>query len=672
MRPADGLSRAPTLSSRCVGQREIMNEGLCYVYEDGTYCRAIINGEPVNPSWGITKAGKPRKRLAQACLTCREKKINGIYQASVTNASGETSPSSSAPLFKNSPLEALSHTNASDRIRAPGELHEYSRKIENWNAGNPFISRKLRRGPLGNSRDMSVHSVESDWSGSGNDQPIEEFRGGSSQDQLVLQWEQDPYESDPRLTTHLLNLYFLHIGRTTYSMFPCRPFTTWVECNREKNQDHLMVLYAVLAMGSLFSNDPGQRMVGKRFAAVASYAAEKRFGKFTLQLCQSRLLLALYFSAHGKSQEAWDFCGSGLRAIGALKLNTEEGVKALSDGAPNLDFGFDRWTFEECCRRTFWSGLLMDRYNGPFGGTLFVINTEDAHVRLPCPEDMFEASSPCNAPFLDEDLFGDPVTVRPQLGLMAYLCLISALWGDVLTFTVRTARRPSSRYERHYEEFYSLMYGKFDAWYAMLPPNLQYSPSTLELSISEGYASIFVSLHALYNAAIITLNRHVRVDELAPERIRQNVERSFRHASDFLSMMLSLSPANRQPGLQFAFTAPFPGYVLMLSVDVLTSAGLFSTLQQVIDAVCSSMSCLDELANFWASARAQHKTVSTRLTQLTDMALQEQQGARNDSRGQVWRIDDSLETAFDNDDAVYRVESRTLFDVVIHLADCSS
>lgn len=60
---------------RCIGQREVPGEGICYVYEDGTYCRAIIDGEPVNPSWGITKAGKPRKRLAQACLTCREKKI---------------------------------------------------------------------------------------------------------------------------------------------------------------------------------------------------------------------------------------------------------------------------------------------------------------------------------------------------------------------------------------------------------------------------------------------------------------------------------------------------------------------------------------------------------------------------------------------------------------------
>jgi hypothetical protein len=74
-RRAEGLSRAPVKASRCIGQREVLGEGLCYIYEDGTICRAIIDGEPVNPSWGITKAGKPRKRLAQACLTCREKKI---------------------------------------------------------------------------------------------------------------------------------------------------------------------------------------------------------------------------------------------------------------------------------------------------------------------------------------------------------------------------------------------------------------------------------------------------------------------------------------------------------------------------------------------------------------------------------------------------------------------
>jgi len=79
-------------SSVCVGQRQIPGRGLCYVYSDGAICPTLIDGEVVNPVWGTTKAGKARKRLAQACLlvlsqrwlllclltcfrSCREKKI---------------------------------------------------------------------------------------------------------------------------------------------------------------------------------------------------------------------------------------------------------------------------------------------------------------------------------------------------------------------------------------------------------------------------------------------------------------------------------------------------------------------------------------------------------------------------------------------------------------------
>lgn len=60
---------------RFVKQAEIPGEGLCYFYDDGTHCKTVIDGEVVNAHWGVTKAGKPRKRLAIACITCREKKI---------------------------------------------------------------------------------------------------------------------------------------------------------------------------------------------------------------------------------------------------------------------------------------------------------------------------------------------------------------------------------------------------------------------------------------------------------------------------------------------------------------------------------------------------------------------------------------------------------------------
>ena len=58
-----------------VGEENVPGEGPCYIYADGSRLRKIIDGEVVNAQWGVTKAGKPRKRLAIACLTCREKKI---------------------------------------------------------------------------------------------------------------------------------------------------------------------------------------------------------------------------------------------------------------------------------------------------------------------------------------------------------------------------------------------------------------------------------------------------------------------------------------------------------------------------------------------------------------------------------------------------------------------
>jgi len=60
---------------KVVGERIFPGEGPCYVYEDGSHVKKFIDGEVVNAQWGVTRAGKPRRRLAMACLTCREKKI---------------------------------------------------------------------------------------------------------------------------------------------------------------------------------------------------------------------------------------------------------------------------------------------------------------------------------------------------------------------------------------------------------------------------------------------------------------------------------------------------------------------------------------------------------------------------------------------------------------------
>ena len=76
--PEQSPSAAPNTvkpQPRVVAERDVPGEGPSWVYEDGSTCKKVIDGELVNAQWGVTKAGKPRKRLAIACTTCREKKI---------------------------------------------------------------------------------------------------------------------------------------------------------------------------------------------------------------------------------------------------------------------------------------------------------------------------------------------------------------------------------------------------------------------------------------------------------------------------------------------------------------------------------------------------------------------------------------------------------------------
>lgn len=617
--------------------------------------------------------------------------MNQPNPPSTHNGSNEASPSApAAAILRSYGSESLSPSVSSDKVNRIADLRENLRTADARHSGAALRFREhLPPPPIAGARDTSVHSYDSERSSSTNHQEHHESSAGLYQDHLALQWEQDPSDLDHATTLHILELYFLHAGRATYGMLPRKAFMSWAQSGRGKSQDDRMLLYSVLAMGSLFSHDADKRGLGKKFAAIATYAAEKRFGKFSLQLCQSRLLLSLYHFAQGKSQEAWDFCGGGLRAISALKLNTEEGVKEMADGTSELEYGFDRRTFEECCRRTFWSGFLMDvsvdvtrltttidliqqqRYNGFFGGTLFVVSIEDAFVRLPCVEATYESGTlcdtPCNTPFFDYELLNRFAPKTPTLGHMAYLCLISAIWGDVLTFTGRAARRSDTGYEQHYEPFYTKTYERLEGWRAMLPANLHYTPQNLERSIAEGNVGTFMSLHALYHATIIRLNRQIRVSAMPADKITRNIEHAFHNATNFLSMMHNLAIINRQHRNntpEYFFSTPFPGYALMLSIDVLSSAGTFDTLPDLIDTVGTTMSCIDELAMCWASARAQQKAVSNRLRQLTDIAMEYKHDISHGHASRFWKIPESLDVAFGKDDAMYKSNEQELFKVV--------
>lgn len=180
------------------------------------------------------------------------------------------------------------------------------------------------------------------------------------QDDLVrFHWNNDPYDADALVTTHYIELYFNHVNTASHRIFPRGPFSRWLEAERCKSPDDLMLIYSMMALGTTFSLKPDRKAKGSLFSQIGRIAVDKSQSKYSLQLAQSRILLALYHFASGDSAVAWDFVGMGMRATLGLKLNLEEECKDVRE-CDSLEYGLNRNALSECRRRTYWSAYIID------------------------------------------------------------------------------------------------------------------------------------------------------------------------------------------------------------------------------------------------------------------------------------------------------------------------
>ena len=390
---------------RFVGERDVRGEGPCFFYDDGSHCKTFIDGEPVNAHWGVTKAGKPRKRLAVACLTCREKKIkcDPDYPKCVQcEKFGRVCKFKNAPRgHRTSPethhfddSEAAispSHSTVKESLEGPSP-HSSQIKASPEQAEVPGpkkrpSSRDLKRhtssisdvDPLDISHPVPSSSKKRRQSSPSDAQmphlrpghlekvelrgrasfPNDLFSSGILDYPSSFHWQADPYDINSDLVQHLVDLFFIHINNAVYRLFPRTPFLHWLRSVKGKSQDDLMLIYSMLTLASNFSPRADRKSFSKDFNRISRYAVEQCSGKYTIQLAQSRLLLGLYYFSNNKSVEGWDFSGSAIRTSSGLMLNLEEPGQDVPD-QPITGYGLDREAFGECRRRTFWAMYLMD------------------------------------------------------------------------------------------------------------------------------------------------------------------------------------------------------------------------------------------------------------------------------------------------------------------------
>ena len=452
---------------------------------------------------------------------------------------------------------------------------------------------------------------------------------------VLRHWQVNPYTTHPKLVTELMTVFFKHVPESAYWMFPEGPFTAWVLSGGDKSLDDLMLIYSILAFGTLFSSKPEHKALGTQYVSISRYACDNRH--FGLQLVQSRLILALYYFATNNPNDSWDVCGGAIRAASGLRLNVEF-EKSEEVYLKAFPFGLNRHGYAECRRRTFWCCYLMDRFNGFCSGHFSIIHPEDVFLRLPCDAKSFEAQHEVQNPYFD--LTTPPLqNTSCTIGSMAYLVNICTIWGDVMANIYRNTQRtiPTGSHTA-FTAFHETITRRLHAWKDSLPPCYQFSAESVQSAANKGKLGTFTIMHAVYHTAAMKLNRYIQRSTLSSSQIAHHTSIAQQHAETLLEITAVLAsrrtslPTPISPGehgaLPSKFSSPFVGYATVSAIDILTARVSLATLPARLDSFSGAKSIVAELAAFWQSSKTQQTLILQRIRDLAELARCEDEGGR--------------------------------------------
>ncbi|KAH6666936.1 fungal-specific transcription factor domain-containing protein [Halenospora varia] len=630
---------------RFVKQAEVAGEGMCYFYDDGTHCKTVIDGEVVNAHWGVTKAGKPRKRLAIACITCREKKIkcDPDYPRCV-----QCEKFGRVCKFKNAPrggqgspdtppadVDDVASRPASSR--ADGESFKSEHHPHSTSVSPRQVLRQASTELDGHSakRQRNSYHEFTPVPSEGSPQPsvreavspsFEPTLSCPQDHELYREWQTNPYLARPTMVSEIVDVFFTQGPETAHCCFPQSAFKQWFYSSREKSLADLMLMYSVLALGSLFSTREEHKALGAQYAAISRFACQNQ--RLSFQLVQSRLLLSLFYFATNNGNDAWDFCGSAVRAASGLRLNVE--IEKSDDAyLPSYPYNLNRNGYAECRRRTFWSCYIIDRFNGFCSGHFAMLHPEDVFLRLPCDSTSFDSQVEVQNPYFD--LSTPPIQNHNwTVGSMAYLINIATIWGDVMANIYRSSQRrhlhpsPSTSLDQ-FSRFYESATHKLRTWNESLPTCYTFNSTNLSTAAANGKLGAFMTMHTVYHTTAMKLNRYIQRSILNPAQLNHHVRVAHEHAEALITIADTLAARPRaSPGLNGGrgpskFSSPYVGYAIVSAIDILTARVPLASVPSRLSSFSGAQSVLAELALFWQSSKNQQALVLERVRDLAEL-----------------------------------------------------
>ena len=155
---------------------------------------------------------------------------------------------------------------------------------------------------------------------------------------------------DREAVNHYMEMYFKHANSGAAQSFLSwqEGFLHWLNTTEVKSQEDLILIYAILAVGTLFSPRPERGADGSLFCNIARDAMQEHQCESSSSssssssspppspgpLSQARIMIALYSFSCGRQDEAWALAALGLPA--AFEL---ESRNAKTVAQPRLTLG---------------------------------------------------------------------------------------------------------------------------------------------------------------------------------------------------------------------------------------------------------------------------------------------------------------------------------------------
>lgn len=570
-----------------VGELPAANESdksLASQADDGKeHAKDGSHGSESTPAWAElkTKAGKDRKRLPLACITCRRKKIR---------CSGEKPACKHCQRSRIPCVYKVTTRKAAPRTDYMAMLDKRLKRMEervikimpkddqrNLDVIGRAVVKPAQPGTA--SKSESRKRVADD-AFSGDLDTWAKSKGGASgvkglatqpQDDIMTQGAE--HLPSPEIQQHLAEVFFDYVYGQVYHVLHKPSYMRKLEAG----QLPPVLILSVCGVAARFSTHPDVRtepvfLCGEQWAEKAREIALKRYDTPNITILICYILLGLHEFGTCQGGRSWMLGGMAQRMAYALQLH-----KDLDHPPAGHDDGNDlTFTDREIRRRTMWACFIMDRFNSSGTDRPLFVAEANIDTQLPISEQYFQMEIDGITEKLDGTVSGSVdldsgQIANPQnnMGVAAYIVRAVSLWGNVVRY-INLGGRERDKYPMWSEQsgFYDLR-RSIAQYKSGLPPRLQWTEENLRNHATINVGNQFIFMHIIYQQVILFMNRFAlpisgsrsqNPKDMPPEFLTECARAALDAASQ-ISMLVHRAH-------DYRVVAPFAGYSAFLSSTV--------------------------------------------------------------------------------------------------------